>query len=154
MGKKEESWFSKAEARLYAYPALIAKHRREIEEYRQTAPAPKARNFTATSSIRGAAVGSEAERWVLSRERIAQKLLFLDQKTQDEIEKITALWEILTEKEQWLVNLKYFEQKSMFKILEMLNYSYQNCYKMRRRAVAKAAFIYGFIEYDEYLFII
>jgi ArpU family phage transcriptional regulator len=148
---KNDSWFSQAEARLYAYPALVAKHRREIDAYRLAAPSPKARNYTATSFIRGTESGSEAERWVLSREKLAQGLLFLEQRVRAEMEAVSTLWEILSAPERQLVYLKYFEQKPAYDIPNALGYSRQHYYAIRRRAVAKAAYIYGFLDYDEYI---
>jgi predicted DNA-binding protein YlxM (UPF0122 family) len=150
----EKSWFRQTEAKLYAYPALIAKHRQKLTEYLTLKPYPKARSYTAASFIRGGAVEGEAERWVLSREKIAQGILFLESKVQTEAYNIAALWEILANKEKQLVNLKYFEQLSMAKIAEKMNYSSQSCYVIRQRAVTKAAYIYSFLTYDEYLSIL
>jgi hypothetical protein len=149
--EKKENWFSQAEGRLYAYPALIAKHRTAIAEYRLATPSPKARNYTATSFIRGGTIDGEAERWVLSREKIVQGVLFLEQRVQDEMAAITSLWEILTDKEKKLVTMKYFEQRPITIILRTMGYSYRNCHRVKKQAVTKAAYIYGFLDYDTFI---
>jgi hypothetical protein len=152
--KKEENWFKKTEAKLYAYPALIAKHRQKLAEYIALKPYPKARAHTAVSFIRGGVVDGEAERWVLSREKIAQCILFLESKVQEEVYDIAALWEILSAPERDFIRMRYFEDNAVTTVFNALNYSATQFYRIRQRSVLKAAYIYSFLTYEEYLSIL
>jgi hypothetical protein len=145
------NWFAKTESRLYAYPALIARHRAAIVEYHLLTPAPRAKSFNGASFIRGGPVSGEAERWVLAREKIAQGVLFLEKRVSEELHQISALWEILREEEKTLVAAKYFEQKPPYAVCETLSRSRQSCNKIRARAVKKAAYIFGLIDEEEYM---
>ena len=150
MAAEQNEWFKKAEARLYAYPALVAKHRVDIIEYKLATPTSKATRYTVTSFCSGGEVIPEAERWVLKQEKIAQGILLLDQKLQDETNFISSLWLILKPEEQKLITLKYFEQKPRYYVTDKMGYSQPTCDKIRRRAIIKTAYLSNNLSHNEY----
>lgn len=149
MAADNNEWFRKTEARLYAYPALIAKHRQAIHD-NQIAPSLKATKYTATSFCRGGEIVPEAERWVLRRERLAQKILFLEDQLQEEMSRISSLFEVLEEIEQKYLVLKYFENRPGYVIANRLERSHTTCKTIQKKVIFKAAYIFDNISQNEY----
>jgi len=146
--EQAKTWYQKTEGRLYAYPALLVRHKAIIEEIKQFSPitAVAYKENTAKSNL----PSSDVEKWVLRQERLNQSLLFIEDKLQTELFKISSLWQLLTEDEKQLIELQYFEQKTRSFIMDEMQRSHPTYKKIRDKAVLKAAYIFENIDYETY----
>lgn len=153
MAEEQITWYQKTEGRLYAYPALLARHKgtiEDIKQYSKEIPSIKATSYKELTTKSSFVSTSAAEKWVFRQERLSQTLLFVEKQLQNELYKMSSLWQILDEEERQLIELQYFEQKTRTFVVDELQRSHPTYKKIRDKAVLKAAYIFEFIDYDTY----
>ena len=147
---RDSKWFKKAEARLYAYPALLEQYKILKEEQKNRsyvgAQTYDPMNLFGTQMPGSGAAGK------------AHKNMNDDEKLRDHIktvrlekEFIKALFRMCCEEEKILLEKYYFTVYASRQRI-MMDYGFgQNVfYRLRRGVVQKAALVYGYLTPIEY----
>lgn len=146
-----KSWFSKTEGRLYAYPALMARHRDLAAELREAYPLG-AQWFGDGAGIR--AVGTNGDgtaKWAIrfdGMEKACDESLL---KALKEFELVNSFLELCSEDEQEFVDMRYFKNWARGTIIREMAISLTTYYRLRDTTVTRAAAVFGYLEYEEYI---
>ncbi|WP_277669109.1 hypothetical protein, partial [Caproiciproducens galactitolivorans] len=146
-----KSWFSKTEGRLYAYPALMARHRDLAAELREAYPLG-AQTVGDGTGIRAVGTHSDgAAKWAIRFEGMEKACDDSLLKVLKEFELVNGFLELCSEDEQEFVKLKYFKNLARSTVIRELAISLTTYYRLRDITVTRAAAIFGYLEYEEYI---
>jgi hypothetical protein len=149
--KNNRSWFGKAEGRLYAYPALMARHKDLVVKRKETYPLGS-QGFGDTVGIRAQGIiGDGAAKWVLKRENMQEQFDKSFEAVLKEFSLMDNFLELCTQEEQEFIELRYFKNWARSSIIREMAISLTTYYRLRDSVIVCAAAVFGYLEYDKYV---
>ena len=136
---------------MYAYPALLARHMDLVAELIEAYPLG-AQDFGDGIGIRAVGAHSDgAAKWAM---RFADMEKACDEsslKALKEFKLINGFLELCSNDERRLVEMRYFKNWARTTILHEIGISSTTYYRLRHTTVARAAVIFGYLKYEEYV---
>lgn len=149
--KDNRSWFGKAEGRLYAYPALMARHRDLVTKIKESYPLGS-QGFGDTVGIRAQGIiGDGAAKWALKREHMQEQFEKSFDPVLKEFSLMDSFLELCTLEEQEFIEKRYWKSFARSTIMREMLISSTTYYRLRETIVTRAAAIFGYLEYEKYV---
>jgi RinA family phage transcriptional activator len=145
---KDKTWFKKTERRLYAYPDLLIRHRMIEREFKENHPL-KAQKLDHTGGGTSNTKNRVA-RFVIQQEAMHEKLLADLAVITKEKALINEYLDACTEDEKMLIEKRYFKKMALLTVQYEMGLSKTAYYRMRQKVIARAAMIFGYLDYEMY----
>lgn len=147
--REEKEWIRITEGRLYAYPVLRTMLLDLKAQNRYFYPLG-ATTYDGVGIHGKGATSDPAFNNTIKKEVLITKRDDKFEKYLREAELIEELIEICSLPERQFLEMRYFKNYAILTIIHELNISKSLYYKVREKVVARAAVIFGYLEYDEY----
>ncbi|MDR1702666.1 MAG: DUF1492 domain-containing protein [Sporomusaceae bacterium] len=148
--ENNRAWFSKTEGRLYAYPALMARHRELVEKLKEIYP-------VITQGIGGEAAGTtgtHSDKTAMLAIKINALGNACDEsilKAIKEIELMQNFLELCSWDEKEFVEMRYFKNWAIITIIREMAISRSTYYRLQKTIITRAAAIFGYLKHEEYV---